>query len=317
MSAAPNVWSLAARVASSGDPVLDRRREWALAASAEGFHLGAIEIYEQILERAPYWALAWFELGSARLALGDREGAIAAFEAAHERDPDGLLAAGLHLAALGARETPARAPPAYVAGLFDQYAAKFERHLVGDLDYRGPALLRAAIAAACDKIGRAKRFDIALDLGCGTGLMGLELQPSCAAIRGVDISANMAEAARRSGAYETVHHGDIIEFLAAAPGDSVSLIVAADVFVYIGDLAPIFAETARVLRSGGLLCFSVQKSADHEFVVGDDMRYAHSDSYVRRMASAAGLDVIAIDEQSTRKDRGKPTPGLIATMMKP
>ena len=36
-------------------------------------------------------------------------------------------------------------PQAYVQALFDQYAPRFEASLVGDLGYRGPALLFKAV----------------------------------------------------------------------------------------------------------------------------------------------------------------------------
>ena len=47
---------------------------------------------------------------------------------------------------LGAEHLSAM-PQAYVQALFDQYAPRFESSLVGDLGYRGPALLFKAVLA--------------------------------------------------------------------------------------------------------------------------------------------------------------------------
>lgn len=305
------------RLLSSGDVILDRRREWALASSAEGFHEAAADIYAQILEQAPWWAVAWFELGAEREKLGDRTGAIAAYEAALARDPQGLLAADLKLAALGAGEIPAAPPPDYVAGLFDQYADTFDKHLVETLDYRGPELLRAALERACAQIGRAPGFDAVFDLGCGTGLMAAALKDCCGAMFGVDLSTRMVEAARRTGLYAQADAGDVTEWLKGKSSSSADLVIAADVFVYLGDLAPVFAESARALRAGGLFAFSVQKHESGEFIVGEDMRYAHSRAYLERLARQNGLDVITIEDASTRKDRGVATAGMIAVLRKP
>lgn len=304
------------KVASSGDVLLDRRREWALASAQEGFNQAAAEIYEQILERAPWWAVAWFELGVAREQIGDRAGAIAAFEAAAARDPLGLLAADLKLAVLGARATPPAPPAHYVAGLFDQYAGNFDKHLKESLDYRGPELLRDAIARASSRRERPFAFRSAYDLGCGTGLMGVEMRGQCEAIDGVDLSPKMIEAAKATGAYRKLDTGDIWRWLTASAASVASLVVAADVFVYVGDLTPIFAETARVLEPGGLFSFSVQKGDDVDFAVGEDMRYAHSAGYLLGLAQANGLETVSIEEASTRRDRGVPVPGLVAVMAK-
>lgn len=304
------------KVASSGDLVLDRRREWAVASAAEGFHQAAAEIYEQILERAPFWAIAWFELGVARENLGDRAGAIAAFEAAAARDPQGLLAADLKLAALGARDTPAAPPAGYVTGLFDQYAEKFDQHLMETLEYRGPAILREAMQQACTAAGRPFHYGLVLDLGCGTGLMGVEIGEVSDAIRGVDLSPRMIEAARKTGVYETLATGDVTEWLAAQPTGTADLVIAADVFVYLGDLEPVFVASARTLAPGGLFAFSVQKGEAADFQVGDDMRYAHSTAYLQHLASLHGFAVLSLEEASTRKDRGQPVPGLVAVMVR-
>ena len=72
---------------------------------------------------------------------------MAAFRKARAADPDDRHGASLHLMRLGAEEIAAM-PSAYVQTLFDQYAPRFESALVGDLGYRGPALLFKAVLSA-------------------------------------------------------------------------------------------------------------------------------------------------------------------------
>ena len=56
--------------------------------------------------------------------------------------------------------------------LFDQYAPRFEASLVGDLGYRGPALLFKAVLAVRAAASKPAFFKRAIDLGCGTGSGG-------------------------------------------------------------------------------------------------------------------------------------------------
>ena len=302
------------RHSSSGDLVADRRHAWATASAAQGDHAAAAELFIQTLELVPDWAPAWFALGDSRHKNCENAGAVEAFSRAAALDPDGALGAELRLAALGAIEAPASPAPAHVRALFDQYAARFDSHLVETLAYRGPELLRAAIERACATRGRACRFERALDLGCGTGLMGKALFPRVDRLVGVDLSPVMIEAARATGRYNRLHAGELGAFLARERDASAGLVLAADVFVYIGDLDGIFARCARVLEPGGLFAFSAQRGAGAPWSLGADLRYAHSADYIRALAARHGFDATSIEEASTRKDAGADVPGLVCVL---
>ena len=51
----------------------------------------------------------------------------------------------------------------------------------------------------------------------------------------------MIEQARAKNLYDRLVAADLVEFLHGEPAVSADLAVAADVFVYIGDLEPVFA----------------------------------------------------------------------------
>jgi predicted TPR repeat methyltransferase len=72
---------------SSGDLIADRRYKWAIDHAQRGDLAGAADILMQTVELAPAFATAWFALGAVRDALGDRDAAVAAFEAARDADP--------------------------------------------------------------------------------------------------------------------------------------------------------------------------------------------------------------------------------------
>jgi predicted TPR repeat methyltransferase len=123
---------------SSGDLVADRRYQWALDYLARGDQAAAAEILEQVLERTPAFAGAWFRLGAIREAAGDRERAVAAFAAARDADPADYHGARLRLARLGVGEATPALMQTHVRRLFDQHAPHFDASLLQRLDYRAP-----------------------------------------------------------------------------------------------------------------------------------------------------------------------------------
>jgi predicted TPR repeat methyltransferase len=77
--------------------------------------------------------------------------------------------------------------------------------------------------------------------------------------------------------------GDIAEFL-ETQSHAFDLAVAADVFVYIGDLSQVFRGVRGALRDGGLFGFSVEASDGEEFALRSTLRYAHSVPYLEKLA---------------------------------
>jgi predicted TPR repeat methyltransferase len=307
----------AALFLSSGDVLADRRYERAKAYAAEGDRAAAADLLMQTLERAPRFASAWFALGEIRAETGDRVGAIAAFRGALAADPSDCHGAALKLARLGAGDPADAMAPGYVRSLFDQYAANFDQALVKGLGYRGPALLRAALRAATAARRRAFYFDLAIDLGCGTGLVAEALRDCCGAIVGVDLSPAMAAAARRKNVYADVAVGDMSEFIATRPEGSCDLIVAGDAFVYLADLAPVCRAVARALCSDGLFAFTVETHAGTGVVLGEKLRYAHGADHARAALAAASIVPLTFDHLATRTENGVPVPGLLVIAARP
>ncbi|MDQ2955106.1 MAG: methyltransferase domain-containing protein [Pseudomonadota bacterium] len=304
------------RHVSSGDLIADRRYEFARDLAARGDLGGARDLLAQALELAPHFAAAWFALGEIKSKAGDKDGAIAAFRAVCEADPQDRHGAGLQLALLGAGD--GAMPAGYVRVLFDQYAPDFDRALGEGLGYRAPALLLAAIAAACKDGRREMRFGAMLDLGCGTGLAGAAFRPHVDWLTGVDLSSGMIAQARAKGFYDRLIVGDIMQFLAAEAAARAQhhLVVAADVFAYFSDLAPIAAAVARVLAPGGFFAFTTETDTETDDGAAANLRatlrYAHSAAHVRAAVEGAGLQLLALTAQSTRTEKGIAVPGLLA-----
>jgi predicted TPR repeat methyltransferase len=295
---------------SSGDMIADRRFDFARDLQMKGDLAAAADLLLQAIDLAPRFASAWFTLGQIREQLGEREDAIAAFRKAELADPEDRHGARLRLMLLGAEPLSAM-PLAYVRALFDQYAPRFEAALVDDLGYRGPALLFKAVLSARAAIRKPAFFKRAIDLGCGTGLAATAFAEEVDHFTGVDLSPRMIERARATGLYAELEVADMLQGLTGKPDASADLILAADAMVYVADLAPLLAEVKRVLAPGGLLAFTVETHAGDGVVLGEGLRYAHGEPYVRAEIAEAGLALSRLDVLSARNEDNTPVPGLV------
>jgi predicted TPR repeat methyltransferase len=295
---------------SSGDIIADRRFEWARDREAKGDLAGAVDLLMQALELAPRYASAWFALAELREKLGDRGSAIVAFEQARATDPSDRHGAMLHLVRFGVSAL-APMPEGYVRALFDGYAPAFDKALTEGLNYRAPGLLFGATQAAHG--GTRLKFGSVLDLGCGTGLAAIPFRPFSDRMVGVDLSSAMLAQARAKGLYDRLVEAEVLTFLddEGKIGADYHLVLAADVFAYFDDLAPVLKATARILALPGQLAFSVETHDDDGVLLRETLRYAHGEAHVRAALGAAGLKPVSLDSASTRTDKGRPVPGLI------
>ncbi|MDQ6437399.1 methyltransferase domain-containing protein [Mesorhizobium sp. LHD-90] len=296
--------------ASSGDLIADRRADYAEMLFANGEHAAAAELMLGALELAPGWAMGWFRLGEFQEAAGALSEAERAWRMALQLEPDDRPGAALKLQLIGAAPVAAAPPSAFVETLFDQYADSFDEALVKSLGYRAPHLLEAAIRAAAPD----RRFRRAIDLGCGTGLMGERLRPLVDRLEGHDISAAMLARARARNLYDRVEKSDL-QTLALEPS-AADLVTAADVFMYVGALERVFATVAKGLAKDGLFAFTVERhDGPEDFVLRETRRYAHSENYVRRVLGADGLEIVSLSTDTIRMDRAEPVTGLIVVCM--
>lgn len=295
----------------------------------EGRDAEALACFERAVALDPAHAKSWNNLGAASQRLGQSGRAEQAYRTALLHDPALLqpnlnlgrlhevrgefsLAADCyraalshhpgepmlqHLLAAASGETTHRAPPGYVESLFDEQAPRFDAHLVGDLDYRIPErlaeLLRPALPTGSARI---------LDLGCGTGLCGAVLAGNGIELVGVDLSAGMLREAEKRGIYARLLRQDALEALQACPQGGFEAVVAADVFIYIGELSDVFAAVARVLAPGGAFAFSVEALDEGDYRLLPSGRYAHSIAYLRRLAQESGLQFGRVSAARIRRD---------------
>ncbi|MDO1580923.1 class I SAM-dependent DNA methyltransferase [Rhizobium oryzicola] len=297
---------------SSGDVIADRRADYARMLMEAGDHAAAAELWEQALELAPDWAAGWFRLGEAAEKAGLKDKAVEAYARAAELDKEGVFGAALKLALLGAAPVPEAPPSAYVEGLFDDYAERFETALVEKLNYSVPAKLFSLVEPHGP-------FRLTVDLGCGTGLFGVEAAGATARLEGYDLSANMLAKAAQKSLYHHLAQADLSLaaeqsglFSQEHPRHRADLVSAADVLMYLGALDNAFDLAAALLMPGGFFAFSVEDAGDGSgFRLQDSLRYAHSEAYVRQLLTAKGFDLVETRKTEIRMDAGKPVHGML------
>jgi predicted TPR repeat methyltransferase len=305
----------AALFLSSGNLIADRRFDFGRDLMLRGDLAAAAELMEQAIELAPRFASAWFALGDLREQLGAWDEAIVAYHHACEADPEDKHGAKLRLMRLGAEEVSSM-PPGYVRALFDQYAPRFDKTLVHDLDYCGPQVLLKAVLAARHAAMLPVHFKRAIDLGCGTGLAAREFASLVDQLIGIDLSSGMIERAQATGLYARLDVIDMLQGLRGEEAATADLVMAADAFVYVPQLEPLLREAARVLSPQGVLAFTVETHSGTGVILGRGLRYAHSTDYLHGAVGDAGLTMAAITSASTRTEAGEDVPGLVVTASK-
>ena len=284
---------------------------FAAASLAAGDPLPGVEALAALLAHAhpadPDLPPAQSQLGRGWAALGEPARAAAAWRAALAGVPADSEAALDLVAEIAALETPADGlAPAYVRALFDRYAERFDADL-GRLRYQAPEALGQAVAAAAAPAPGS--LDV-LDLGCGTGLSGVPFRPVARHLAGVDLAPRMVARAAARGIYDELAAGDALGFLAATPARW-DLLVAADMLMYLGELAPLLAAAHRALRSGGWFAGTVERSDGPGFSLQPSRRFAHSRSYLQEAIKAAGFAAVSWREFVPRWEAGRPVPGLL------
>ena len=311
------------------------------AQHALGLFADAVTSYDRALALTPRYRLALMGRGKALWSLHRLTDALASYEAALDIEPecseslmnrgDILLAIGRRsegeaslrraeacgadsqrirfvLASVGREPIPNMAPTGYLRDLFDDYADRFDGELIGLLRYRVPELLAERVRRDSPPGG----IDI-LDLGCGTGLCGLELKSVARRLTGIDVSPNMLAKARERDVYTELECVELTDYLAKRAAEF-DLVVASDVLIYLGDLAPVFAGVRQILRAGGRFVFSVEAADQSDFELGTTRRYRHSKRYLDRLAADHGFKIDSLESHVLRFEAGSAVNGHLVQL---
>jgi predicted TPR repeat methyltransferase len=254
--------------------------------------------YKQALAINPQDAEAHSNLGDTLKELGRLGEAVASYTQAIALNPD--LPEANHMLAALTGETTATAPRDFVEGLFDNYAAKFEISLVDDLEYKFPKLITEIII-------KENKFDLLgsiIDLGCGTGLLGVEINQFCEYLEGIDLSEKMLVESKKKNIYNKLIKQDILDYLENA-SLNFDYFISTDVFTYIGDLSDTFRLIKSRNKTGGKLAFSTEDYDGDGYFLEQSGRYSHSKTYIGRLCEEFDFKLCHFETQNLRKDKNQ------------
>ena len=258
----------------------------------------AIKAYNKLLAISPDYAEAYYNKGNALTEQGKLEEAVEAFTKALYIKPDYAMAK--HMLSSLNGETTNTAPREYVENLFDGYADKFDQSLVEKLEYKIPKILTELAV----KEHGSGVLGTVLDLGCGTGLTGVEIKQFCSTLEGIDLSKKMLSQARIKNVYDKLNHIDIIEYLKTSEL-KFDYFISTDVFIYLGDLSEVFRLIkSQNKKNSGKLVFSTEHSEKSGYHLEKSGRYSHSKSYIEGLCRKYDYSLSHFSETNLRQDKG-------------
>ncbi|GKT15068.1 tetratricopeptide repeat protein [Acidovorax sp. SUPP2522] len=287
------------------------RRQLARDLSGQGAHAESVELWSGLIAENPADTESLLGRVKAHLAAGTPARAVADTTTLLELAPGDSVYA--YYAALAHGVTPKHQPPELNRGLFDSLAEMYDQHMVRGLRYQLPKRVADKILERFPD----KKLNL-LDLGCGTGLLGVCLGRLDGFLIGVDISMKMIEQAGRHNVYDRFHHVNLLDALQETPDAIYDVLAALDVFIYTGDLTETVPNALRILVPQGELIFSCETSdeAGPDMVLQPSGRYAHKRSHVVALCKAAGFETVEVEDTVLRYENNAPVQGFIVTARK-
>jgi predicted TPR repeat methyltransferase len=264
----------------------------------------AAESFPRAIALNPKYVNAYNSLGAVMMDLGNPEEAAEYYQKSIVIDEHNAEARHMLNALKNRKSEPV--PQQYIRDLFDTYAPNFDADLIYKLNYKIPKELRSLL----DQHIELHKFATTLDLGCGTGLMGVEIQGIAQNLIGVDLSQKMLKAAAKKAIYSDLVESDIIEYLAGTD-KKFDLFTAADVFIYLGHLKDLFQQIAQCANSGAILLFSTEHLDGDGYELNQTGRFSHSTAYVENICEAIGAEILCHRHCQLQKDARKSILGCL------
>jgi predicted TPR repeat methyltransferase len=272
-----------------------------------------IDAYRKALELSPAYKLAYEGLGICYKETGARDEAIECFNRYLEIDPTGESEVKLWLALLKGTEVPDRYPASVMITTYEKKAENWDLYIQRPgMEFLGPQHVHEMLQKL--NLPQQQQF-AALDIGCGTGICGEYLRGYAKHLVGVDLSPHMLEQAQKKGLYDELECLDAVAYMQNCKA-TFDLAVASGVLILFGDLKQVFQATAGLLKSGGLFVFTLYRSEIESVSVRHNLHFAHSETYIRETALAAGFEVARLDDEVHEYELGEAQAGWLVALRK-
>jgi predicted TPR repeat methyltransferase len=276
--------------------------------------LSAIEAAEAARDAGAINAEVFAMMGDAFAYLGQHGQAMEAYYDALKFAPDDAFVqrcAGLSAAWVSTRMD--RVAPATLRAMFDLAAPDYDAGVMHRVD-RTPGLVRRALQ--CQLAMGLPGPGPVLDLGCGSGLVGLAVAAFAEPITGYDVSPMMLAAARAKRIYAELREGDVAELL-ERDQRSWPIILAAGSLPYFGALESVFGLVGERLARGGRFIFSLAEDTQPGASTAVGWRltragvHLHRQSYIEQALAGAGLVACSFESEILCHEADVPLPGWI------
>lgn len=144
--------------------------------------------------------------------------------------------------------------PDAIREFYAEWAKTYDMDLLLAIGYVAPK------AAANALVKHIRKNALVLDAGCGTGLVGLELikHDASLTIDGIDLTPEMLEMSRKSGAYRKLNEADMSGPLFDIGDNEYDAVISAGVFTD-GHVGPGgIDELVRITKPGGTIVITVR-----------------------------------------------------------
>jgi predicted TPR repeat methyltransferase len=257
----------------------------------------AISSFEKVIALDPNYLFAHKYLAGLFQQMGRKNKALASYRKIIELNPASESAQHMLEALEG--KTTATCPLAYAKELFDHFSDHFDDAMLTKLSCTIPAQLRLVM----DDYPTDTFFANGLDMGCGTGLSGLVFRDCVTHFTGIDLSGKMLAQALEKDVYTALDENDILSFLEKT-AETFDFFLAADVFIYLADLRPIFGMIRKKARNNAYFLFSTEICAEN-YCLQTTGRYAQAESYINALADNCGFKVYCRHRVNLRKEKGE------------
>lgn len=267
---------------------------------ALGNYNDAVLRFRLVIWLDPKHMQAWYYLGATYMAKGDKKKAAEAFRKALELKPGDENAIYLLTVATGKLAerlgVPKRMPLDLAQEYFDSLAASYTEDQLY-IKYEGHIETCNSVRSFATP---GKVDHLVLDLGCGSGLCGPLIRDIANHMTGVDISGAMLSEAgtlldnNGNKIYNALVKSDLTSFIADAPDNAYDIVLAANVFPFIGALDQIYAQVSRILRPRGLFAFCTDQldAPDGFRFNAEEARFTYSRAYLESLGAGSGLKLL-------------------------
>ena len=191
-------------------------------------------------------------------------------------------------------------PMEFIENTFDHYANKFDHHLINILNYSVPNFIEKELNLIDKKI----KFENVIDLGCGTGLCGKFLKNKSSNLIGIDISPRILEKADKKKIYDKLICSNFIDYLKKT-SSQFDLFVAADVFIYTGEISETFDLIKKRATKESYFIFSTETLNQGNYKLQESGRFSHSENYIKQKSIENSMILISKKDIKVRKEKNE------------